>query len=160
VTVAAFVISLLALLIAGWSLWYTHRADRRAEAAEERSEQADRREVEARLEVTALGGRRPGDGSTEYIYRILNAGKVAAHEVRAWLVDENGEQMHEDAAGPGLTLLPLEASEVEIRTRAEVDDLLLAIYWSDGAGDHIETRDSRGRRLSPRPPDVRRPDAR
>jgi hypothetical protein len=130
------------------------RADKRAEGAEVR-------EVEARLEVTALGGRGLTSGQTEHRFRILNAGKVPAHQLRVWLVDPStGDQLHEDIPGPGVTLLPLEESdELAIRTRAELEDFRLTLIWSDAAGEHVETRDSQGRRLPYRLPDVRRPDA-
>jgi hypothetical protein len=157
--VAALGISLAAVLIALGSLVFTRRADRRAARAEERAERADRREVEARLEVTSLGGRSSGDGSTAHVYSVLNASKVAAHALRAWLVDEGtGEQAHEDVPGPGVTLLPLEEKNVEIRTHRDVADLRLVLVWTDGAGEHIETRDSQGGRLPYRLPDVRRPE--
>jgi hypothetical protein len=146
---AALVISLGSLAIA----W---RADKRAERAEDRAEEADRREIEARLEVTALAGQSPGTNQLEYQFKILNAGKVPAHHVRVWLVDETGNQLHEDLPGPGATLLPLEESDAfVIQPAAEFDDVRLALIWRDGAGEHVEVRDSKGNRLPYRPPEVR-----
>ena len=152
VAIAAFVVSVVAILIAGGSLWYTRRAHQRAERAE-------RREVEARLEVTALGSS-PGTGRTLYDFKILNASKAPAHQVRIWLVDEMGNQLHEDVPGSGVTLLPNEESKAfRFEISASVEDFRLALIWWDGAGEHVETRDSQGRRLPHRLPDVRRPDA-
>jgi hypothetical protein len=36
-----------------------------------------------------------------------------------------------------------------------VDELRLVLIWNDGAGEHVETRDSQGQRLPYRLPDVR-----
>ena len=52
-------------------------------------------------------------------------------------------------------MLPLKEMTVEIGTAAVLADSLLVLYWSDGAGEHIETRDGSGRRLSWRRPDFR-----
>jgi hypothetical protein len=109
VAVVAIGISLAAVLIAFGSLLYARRADARAGRAEQR-------ELEARFEVTPLGGRSTGDGSTTYVYRVLNASNVPAHALRGWLVDEKtGEQTHEDPQGPGKTLLPGEPDDRPIR---------------------------------------------
>jgi hypothetical protein len=147
--IAALVISIVAVVVAILSVVFTARADRRAGRGE-------RRELEAALEVTYQGGGSTAEGPTEHVFQVLNTGKVPALGVGAWLVDaRTRDQLHEDAPGPGITLLPHSGTEIRISTRADLADALLSLHWRDGAGQHIEMLDGHGRRLSQERRDIR-----
>ncbi len=98
--VAALLISVVALVVAGYSVWFTRRADIRGEFAhyrEERREQPEERERreseekdaaarQAKLRVEAVGGQGgPTAGTRILCFRIYNAGPAIARDIRLWL---------------------------------------------------------------------------
>jgi hypothetical protein len=114
VEVAAVGVSVVAVLISSGALFYTRRADSRAEehetrlkAQEARSQAQDerdtRREQREAAETLAkqqaypraeyLGA--PASGDRVYRFRVINTGKEAASDLDAWLIDEKGNVVSE-----------------------------------------------------------------
>jgi hypothetical protein len=149
--VAAFIVSVVAVIVAGGALMFTIRADKRARAQEQRAiaqEERDQRRAlreaaeartrrEARPSAAYLG--RLGSGSSRaYRFRVTNIGREsAATDLKAWLIDSEGSLVSEDlgylAAGSGLLQVG-ESTEFAIPVHDESRDrnpLFLKFTWID-----------------------------
>jgi hypothetical protein len=86
VAIAALVISLVSILIAGLSVWYAHRADQRAGRAEERAERAEQRAEQADRRDAARFAGQQADTELAALNRvagIMNRELAAAVEATA-----------------------------------------------------------------------------
>ena len=154
-TVAALIVSLIALAIALVSVWFTWRSDRREERSEWREEQRDRtaekqaaaaveREAvqrQARLVVRDAGSDGgPTQPMRKLHFTVRNTGMAAASNVALWLSEDRdspiGISAEIDGLGPG------ERSEkmtVEFNgPQYSGKPLNVMLTWSDGEGRHTE----------------------
>jgi hypothetical protein len=140
VEVAAFVLSVLAILIAGGSLWYTRRADERAT----RAEQAGRR---ARLVVASKGGSYTSGqlAPRQWTFGVRNVGQAAARRVRLWLTDSAQEKVSTEMwTDAQLVLLPGEPEQVgSVEQHAPVEPAELEVWvsYEDDDGPQHERLD-------------------
>jgi hypothetical protein len=134
VDIAAFAISLVAMLIAGGALYYTRRADQRARRQERREEAAITSEL-------VVGGAIPSDwqGRRAYRFHITNKGRTHASDVDAYLVDQNDHEVsefsYEHSRLPGLP--PGERDEVAVVVKdehRERNPLRLKVKWFGSSG--------------------------
>jgi hypothetical protein len=137
VTYAAFGLSLVAILVSLGSLYYTHRADRRAA----RAERAGRR---ARIIIEPRGYSTPD----RYQFAVRNVGAVPARGVQVWLTDRGGhERLSSLSSEHDVVLIPGEpakSASVLYRVDPELIELDVWAAWTDDEGRHEE-------RLGPRP---------
>lgn len=86
-------------------MWYGHRADRRAEKADEREALPFEREENAaeeqkRARLTAeYAGYEGGPQGRIYKYQITNQGPAPARRVSVWFVDEEGREIGQRDGG-------------------------------------------------------------
>lgn len=139
--IAAFVVSLVALLWAGIALVYTHRADRRAGRAERRAEQ----EAVARLRAKPVAIERGGRGgrraeTTDYSYEVRNAGQGTLTELWLWHQTPGGKSVSTKAGGR-MVLAAGEAakSHLSVTTRQPyAEEQEVWFEWVDDDGRHVE----------------------
>jgi hypothetical protein len=142
--IGAFAISLL-------SVGFTYRADRRADRAERRAQRAEHREVErhtreeeqadearrARFALTPIGSSSEGGGRHHYQFTVRNIGAAPAHELEAWLVNEQSERLSAPAPSPRISLTQGEVSAIIVTTHVvDPSDLVIVLSWTDAAGPH------------------------
>jgi hypothetical protein len=138
VDVAALIISIFAILIAGGSLYYTRRADQRAARAESRGRRAS-------LFVRSGGSEHvPGQLLRTFNLLIGNRGPSSARHVRLWLTDRARQQVSTEIV-LGYVLSPTDAPQVagslELQVPVEVADLELWASYVDDDGPHTERLD-------------------
>jgi hypothetical protein len=154
VNIAAFGLSVIAILIACGSLIFTARADRRAKRAERRAEVADERAVRAeRRDEEAAAARRRGipivtatggsSGSTAdpivHSYDVRNGRQTVITELRLWIEDSEGEPVSTGAGGP-MALAPSDPP-AELSVNASHPGRAgqtLMVQWRDEDGEHTE----------------------
>lgn len=71
---------------------------------------------------------------------ILNHGLAAAHDVRVWLVNEQGEDVSIESPAP-FTLEPGKADQhhvVTVPLEVEAKDVRFVVGWIDETGHHKE----------------------
>ena len=98
-------------MVAGFALWFAHRADRRQELAAQRDADRFKRELSAaerdrrrfareheqaeaikRADLTIIpaGGGGPEAERRQFLFYVQNGGPAVAKAICLWLVDENG----------------------------------------------------------------------
>lgn len=146
VDVAAFVVSLIALLTAGFSLWLTWGRDERDKLRFAREERQLTREEEraeaarrANVSVKSAGGHGgPTATDRQFLYTAHNNGPAAARRVRLWLADSDGAPVSAEADVDGLQ--PGERSEKRPLTfhgpTHVGKELQVMVAWEDEDGQH------------------------
>jgi hypothetical protein len=107
--------------------------------------QAEDRVSERRAELVVRQGDRGGEsgGADYYSIIIVNGGRATAHDVRAWIAGEQGQQLSDDVQRPG-SILPNDTSPTfKLRlnhqySRDRSIRLFLRAAWADGTGDREE----------------------
>jgi hypothetical protein len=155
----AIVLSIGAFLFGFAGFLFSLRADRRADRAEvlatradERAERAQHRDEErigrerkqaaevyrARLDITPAGSTFTVD-ERRYAFKIRNTGRMAAHDVRVWLLDR-ADEIVSIKPQPGFVLAPdEEADQYGVTVPYEgmdAEELRFAVSWLDRAGQH------------------------
>lgn len=107
---ASLIISIISLVIAGWALIYTRRADQRHAEAMER----DRKRFEAEVAATERANRAmlvitrlsysggPTHDRRQFEFAIQNAGPSLARGISLYLMDAAGNKVSSDAEWPVL----------------------------------------------------------
>lgn len=139
VDVAALVISMLAILIAGGSLWYTRRADQRADRAESR-------EHRAFLVVEPKGGSYTSGqlAPRQWNFGIRNVGPATARRVQLWLTDSAQQRASNDMSNGQLVLLPDGQEQIgSVMQHAPVEPAELEVWvsYEDDDGPHRKRLD-------------------
>lgn len=136
VEIAAVIISIVAVLLSGGSLWYTHRADLRADRAERRAEEqiADAKRANLTAEYQSVIG---NDRRREYRIRVRNLGPAPAHRVATWLEADDGSLLGADSGRRSL----MQGDSEEFRPvvpplKDYAGRLALFVRWNDDEGWH------------------------
>jgi hypothetical protein len=145
--IAALVVSAFAALIAAAALVFTRQADKR-EAWRFQKEKADASAERAARPSAGYLGRQSGHPRA-YRFRVANIGKADARDLKAFLIDTEGNIASEAseqylAEGTGL-LGPRERTEVELvvsETAVERNPLFLRFEWTDDLSLGIRQRTS------------------
>ena len=90
VDIAAFVVSLFAVVIAGGALWYARLNDEREQRRVEREDADAHASEEARPSAGYLGRGTSGDHRRAYRFRVTNIGRADARDLEASLIDLEG----------------------------------------------------------------------
>lgn len=146
-SVAAFVVSLIAIGVALISLRFAFRADRREETEAERSTRREAREEAEAAErrqgrpiVVAKGG---SGGSTadvvSHTYQVKNAGLAAISFLQLWMIDGEGKTVSSPSGG-AMALSPNEVGllSVEVRQPLPAEQTLM-VRWRDADREHEES---------------------
>jgi hypothetical protein len=142
VAVIAVVISALSCAAAGFALFYSHRADRRAEAQDERDAQRFEREIEDAVErdsaILTAEVQGPAGSSFGREYRVIvtNLGPAPAHRLSVWFVDQDGREIGHRVGGR-TALMPGESAKLTLFAPVRADyggTLNLHYGWTDGTG--------------------------
>jgi hypothetical protein len=139
----------LSVVISLVSLGFARRADRRADRADRRDEERierERAEAEAanaaRLMIWPTGSSLQEE-NRRFAFRIINHGKVTAHNVHVWLHDYETGQDVSVMPQAGFSLTPEEADEIHAVMVPQTIDphgLRFAVRWEDASGHHKRIR--------------------
>lgn len=142
--VAAFIVSLVALLTAASALFFTRRADSRGQDQEKREQRRFQREeadARARQEARPSAGylNRVPDRRRAYRFRVTNIGQATARDLEATLIDGHGnvvsDQVPGKYVGEGRGLLQSDESiDFELAVREDALDhnpVFLHFSWTD-----------------------------
>jgi hypothetical protein len=144
---AALVVSVLAVVIAGGALFFTSQADRRDRHRAEREEADARARQRANPSTGYLGRAEAVGGRRAYRFRVFNRGQAAARDLKASLIDREGNAVSHDLPylneGTGF-LDSSQLTDFEIAVREEALDrnpLFLHFVWTDDRGVQEHTSD-------------------
>jgi hypothetical protein len=140
VTVAAFAVSVLALAVAGGSLWFTYRREHRDEARFHREEALAAKDQRARLSAIYVETETI-PGIAVYVLDVTNTGQAAAHHVVVSVEDCWGQRV--GRSDIGIPLLSGEKHRFEVRRTvvAWVPPLTPVFEWRNDENE-IQTQRS------------------
>ena len=95
VSVAALVVSIVALAVGGGALVFTRRADKRDSLRLKREDADALASQEARMSAARLPRSTSNSHSRAYRFRVTNRGKADARDLQATLIDEHGNVVSE-----------------------------------------------------------------
>jgi hypothetical protein len=144
---AALVISVIAILIALFSLRLSVRADRRQDSAELRESRRERRELEESTErrsgkpvITPDG--LSGGSTAERVthgYKVRNSGQSTITKLVLWIEDAQGNPISTSGGGPGFVIAPNDPPQfasVDVLQPVPAGELTLVVSWEDAEGEH------------------------
>jgi hypothetical protein len=143
-------LAIVAILVSGGSLYYTHKADKRARRADKRAERAESAARRAHVIVEAAGGSgTPGETVPRPCnFNLRNVGASPATDVRLWLTDRHVDERVVSSVAAASVLAPGDPPArlaVDLRAPLTFDEVELWLGYTDDDGPHEERVDTRPR---------------
>jgi type II secretory pathway pseudopilin PulG len=131
---APIIISIVALVISGASLYLVIQRERRDRIRFNDEQVGVAQQREAGLSAAYRAGPRPTDDGYEYRYRLVNTSDFYVRVATGWLVDEQGTEVSERAPGTPDNLQPNESGELRVVAHSIERPLTLHLRWFDPRG--------------------------
>lgn len=133
---ASVVISIVALLISGLSLYFVIERERRDRIRFKEEQERVAQQKELGLSAIYQEGPTPTGGGHEYRYELVNTSDVPIDNPTGWLVDDEGSVVSDRVPGTPAYMLPEERGELRVVAHSIDRSTTLHLAWLDVRGQH------------------------
>ena len=133
---ASVVISIVALVISGVSLYFVIERERRDRIRFKEEQERAAQQKELGLSAIYQEGPTPTAGGHEYRYELVNTSDVPIDNPLGWLVDVAGTAVSERVPGTPAYMLPEERGELRVVAHSIERPITLHLAWLDVRGQH------------------------